>query len=327
MITHPTLSPAFDTSGGSGIVICGGPSTGIQIDSNSATAVPSDASVDLSKGGTSDPLGTCVGTGSDFRVVGNSSNPGGVEVGTTGHYVSGVSAVADPLASVPVPAVPAAAPATLSVSSGTDGCPAVPAGNCTEYSPGFYASGIAVSNKGLFRPGIYYVSSNNGFTGQAGGCMSMTTSGLYPYTDAQGVVWNKNMLVYNAANSGHPGPFGITGSFGNNCVVNALTGSPASSVYQGILFFQDRSSAAQTHNFQGGGNFSLTGTIYITNDIATMTASPSQYQKVNLSGGSSSATAVFGEVVVSNLTLNGGSILTMHLTAGPAGVKRVALVQ
>jgi hypothetical protein len=310
VITDPSLSVAFDTGGGAGIVICGGPSTGMQINSGSPTAVPSDASVDLRKAGTADDGNCTTGTGSDFRVVGNSPDPVGVNVGTTGHYSPGVSAVADPLASVATPAAPAAAPATTTINvTGTNGCPAAP---CTLYSPGLYASGINVTSNALFKPGIYYMSSG-GFTGGAGGCMAMATG----FTDAT-TGWTGNMLVYNTGG----GAFGTAAGFGSSCAANALTGSPASSAYRGILFFQDRSSAQTTHNFSGAGSFTLNGTIYITNSTND---SATQYQTVNLNGGST--ITVLGEVVVSNLTMSGGSNLKIKLSAGPAGVKRVALVQ
>jgi hypothetical protein len=121
--------------------------------------------------------------------------------------------------------------------------------------------------------------------------------------------------------------FSVTGSFGHGCVTNFLRGSPTNSVYQGILFFQDRNSVSTTHNFQGGGNFSLSGTIYLTNTTALMNSGT--YQTLNVSGGSASATSVTGEVIVSVLNMSGGqTVLTMHLTnSGGSGVRQVALVQ
>ena len=61
-----------------------------------------------------------------------------------------------------------------------------------------------------------------------------------------------------------------------------LTGAPAAPYY-GILFFEDRNACAQTHTLgKGNGCFSIIGTVYATNTLAIMTATPAQYQSVLL---------------------------------------------
>jgi len=306
VVTHPALSGALTLGAGSSIVICGGPSIGIQINSNSPTALISGGgTVDLSLAG---PPGndSCAGTGSAFRVVGGpAAEPAGISLGTAA-YFSGVSAITDPFASVAAPAAPTAAPATSTVVSGVDGCLTA---SCTLYSPGSYPTGISVSGNALFLPGIYYMTSG-GFQGLTGGCMAMATGvAADPATG-----WTENMLVYSTGG----GAFGTSGSFGQGCAQNFLLGSPVDSTYEGILFFQDRNSAAAlTHNFAGSGSFALTGTIYL-NDTNS-----AQYQTLNLNGG---PITVNGDIVVSQLSLTGSS-LTMYLVSAQSSIKQVALVQ
>jgi hypothetical protein len=182
------------------------------------------------------------------------------------------------------------------------------------YAPGRYTGGIGISNQtAVFMPGIYYIVNGN-FGNGANGDMYMATG----YTDAA-TGWTGNMLVYMTGN----GVF----SLGANSTAN-LVGSPANSAYKGILFFEDRASPAHTHQIgSGGSQISLSGTLYLTNDLATMQATPSQYQTVSLQGNSGSATVINGEIITGALTIGGGPSITMNLNAGQTvHVRQVALV-
>src|SRR5437016_1650030 len=108
---------------------------------------------------------------------------------------------------------------------------------------------------------------------------------------------------------------------------NVLLGSPETSVYKGIAFFQDRGSAAHTHSWQGGGGLSITGTIYLTNTEPTMRAAPSHYQTLSLQGNPASATSVTGEIIVDALSLGGNSVVRMNLNPLSLTVRKVALVR
>src|SRR5205807_601931 len=104
------------------------------------------------------------------------------------------------------------------------------------------------------------------------------------------------MLVYHTGT----GSFVIDTNVNANLVgagINGTTNPPAAPYY-GILFFQDRASAANTHTIgKGNGCISLIGTIYITNTDATMRANPAQYQSINYNGNPCSSTAVYGEII------------------------------
>jgi hypothetical protein len=199
VVLHPTMSGAFNYSGGGSLYIVGGPQRSLQVNSSSATAVLWSASgmIDLSKGGPNV-------TGSDVAVTGGPSQiPGsgtcnsnsGFCGGTTGSWKGRVLPVPDPYGNVPSPKVPANAPASKWVDYGVDNCPDhrlvyqyydSVAGksvykSCVEYSPGYYPSGINLSGTttAIFLPGIYYM--NGSLNASASATVRMAKpAGYYP---------------------------------------------------------------------------------------------------------------------------------------------------
>ena len=319
LITHPTLSGSFSKNGGNDVIICGGPARAIQVNSNSTTSVNisgNSGSIDLRHAGPKDD-GTCnAGTGADFANVGAQTPfpPKGNLMLGTGTYVEPASAIRDPLADVNPPARPANAPAKTALANGVSGCPASPQKACVLYSPGTYPTGIDVKNEtGVFKPGIYYVASG-GFQNEANGLMLMAT-GFTDGVSGTNTGWTGNMLVYNAGS----GTFNV----GSNSAAT-LVGSPGNSSYKGILFFQNRTAAAASHSFGGGGALTLQGTIYINNSNPTATA----YQSVTLSGHSGNDTLIQGEIITNKLTLSGSASIRMNLISTPIfSVRQVALVK
>jgi len=96
--------------------------------------------------------------------------------------------------------------------------------------------------------------------------------------------------------------------------------------YKGILFFEDRAADAQTHTLGGGGQMTLTGTIYLTNTLATM-AVAAHFQGLTLQGGSGSGTLVQGEIIVGTLAMGGNGGITMDLNPNATLIiQQVALV-
>lgn len=338
LVNHPTMSGAFSTNGGFTVQICGGPQRSVEINSGSSTATinkGSSGTVDLSKAGPADPGNCTTGTGADFGVWGGPSSPSFTfTTGPTSHYLEPASWMADPLANVSAPSVPAAAAATTSVAAGSYGCPAGTKGGCTLYYPGLYATGF--DGKGanvVFAPGIYYI--------QSGGFQCSSNCNLYMatgLTDSGSTVtfpsaccgtstsWTGNMMVYNTG----AGQFNLSA----NGSVN-LTGSPGSSSYKGILFFEDRTAAANNgtvkkstpHSLGGNGSMTLLGTIYMTNTRATMLGDATHYQELDITGTSGNSTIIQGEIIVDALGLSGNGTITMNLNSTPAYiVRQVALV-
>ena len=186
-----------------------------------------------------------------------------------------------------------------------------PPKSCNLYSPGLYPGGISVKNEtAVFKPGLYYMSSG-GFGNAANGLMVMATGFSADAATGSG------MVVYNTG----AGTFNI----GANASA-ALRGSDNASTYQGILFFEDRAAAAQTHSLGGGGAITLTGSIYLTNSLSIMQADASHYQTLSMGG--NSAIQLNGLIVVGALSTGGASSIVFNLSGAPAlVVRQIALVK
>lgn len=348
LVTHPTLSGALSGNGNTLITICGGPSKSIQVNSSSATAY-GGGSVDLSHAGPADS-GTCsTGTGADLGVLGGpTTKPSGVSLGTTGTYISPASRIQDPLANITAPAAPVTVGAFTSIANGVDGC--ADSGGCREYSPGLYVGGINAKNVSvIFKPGLYYMRGG-GFTmkGAVGGGGAANNYNAMCTTCAADTDTGTGMVVYDTGNCGAtPCVYSAnsstdnSGSFQIDTNVQATlrgatkttTNSSGNTVpaapYYGILFWEDRNSDATSHGLgQGNGCFSLVGTIYITNRMADMLATPAHYQSVSYNGNPCSTTIQQGNIIVSALSMVGSSQLTMNLVPyGFLVVRQTALVR
>lgn len=341
IVTHPTNPSTFSSNGGITIQICGGPSRSIQVNSsNSATQSVSGGSniVDLSKAGPKDPGNCTSGTGADFGDFGGPSSPLFNLSAGVGSYVQPASPIQDPLADVPVPAKPATTrtgpihvsaggvtPGSLSpYYTGQASCPTTTSpGGCDFYLPGDYPGGITATGSNnyiaYFFPGLYYMDSN-GFIGGSNGNMQMYPGGNSDTVNGIG----SGMLVYNTGS----GLFIV----GKNAAAN-LVGSDPTSVYKGILFFEDRSAPANTkkntqdHIIGGGGALALSGTIYINNSLSVMTADATHYQLLQLQGGGGNNTLIQGEIITNELLLGGNGTIRMNLNpAAITPVRQVALV-
>src|SRR5690242_8440825 len=75
LVLHPTSSDSFHKNGSNTIIICGGPSKSIQVNSSSSTSIVVDGNgkVDLSHAGPLATPGNCDGSGADFGNVGDES--------------------------------------------------------------------------------------------------------------------------------------------------------------------------------------------------------------------------------------------------------------
>jgi Flp pilus assembly protein TadG len=341
-ILHPTLSNALQVGGS--IKITGGIQRSLQVNSNNSTAF-STGTIDLSHAGPA-------GTGGDFGVVGGpATKPAGVSLGTTGAYITKVSVVQDPLASVPAPPSPGFAGSSVNLGSpavATNGCPANPPKNCTLYSPGTYSTGLGIDSKNevsVFRPGIYYIGSGKSFIGDANGSVVMATGCTDGATNTcagqattagTNTGWTGNVLFYFTGG----GQLNIGSNFGSACfdsVVNptgtvrcSLIGAPAGSAYEGILFFNERTATGAPFvfaSFGGGGGLSMTGSIYATN--SSKAGYPDTgYQNIIFKGGSGSATNVIGEIVTDTLQVNNNTNITMTLSSQSLPkVRQVALIK
>ncbi len=257
------------------------------------------------------------------------------------------------------PATPAVARPADPLANSTYGCPASPKKACKLYYPGLYTTAINVQNEtAVFSPGIYYMNGVD-FTSHANGdlyiasgltdsstTVSVTLTG--GVVNAGGVTsccgtkqgWdgtatNGGMLVYmtgptsasgnqaGVINVGANGSVTLIGSA--SCASPPCGASPVTS-YKGILFFVDRSAAANAHSLGGGGALTIIGTFYAPELLSTMLASASQYQTLSLQGTPGQATNISGEVIVGSLSLGGNAGITMTLSGVQTPVRQVALV-
>ncbi|HUS06577.1 MAG TPA: pilus assembly protein TadG-related protein [Bryobacteraceae bacterium] len=324
LITHPNLSGALSSNGNPSVTVCGGATRSIQVNSLSSTALTmsSNTTIDLSKAGPYDSLvNPCTtGTGADF---GNHGGPAAYPftfIPGIGKYVQPASVIVDPLANVPAPSAPSTIGVKVPLADGVSGCPSPSPKACYLYSPGLYTGGILVKNEtAVFKPGLYYMDGG-GFKNESNGLMLMGTGfASDPSTGA-------GMVVYNTG----VGTFDV----GSNADAS-LVGSDVTSIYKGILFFNDRNGPANTgigggadeHKFGGGGASTFKGTIYIHNTVAVM-SDPTHFQRVLLQGNPGSTTKVIGEIIVNALQLGGNPAILMQLDATALlNVRQVALVR
>jgi hypothetical protein len=366
LITHPNLANSLSTNGNTNIIICGGPTRSVQVNSVDPAAYASPkagGTVNLSNAGPPDTGNCLTGTGADFGVYGGSAtNPGSVSLGTTGHYVSPSSPVQDPLRNVPAPgetggpAIPTTAGSSAAIANGIDGC--TNAGGCVEYSPGLYVGGLNASggNPVIFKPGLYYMRGGgftlknvNGGGGLANNWNAMSTNAAQADTNT-----GMGMVVYDtgncgatvcALNSNSTGGFVIDTNVQASLQGATLTTTNAAgnvvpaTPYYGILFWEDRnadkhvgSGPTSNHNAhsigQGNGCFSLIGTIYITNWLSVMTSDLTHYQEVDYNGNPCSTTYNQGDIIISSLQIVGSTTIRMKLVPyGFLNIRQIALVR
>ena len=179
-------------------------------------------------------------TASAINVVSTTASSSHINNGgsTNPTPVTGVAAVADPLASLAAPTPGACLQTSMyNVPSNT----VIPAGN--------YCGGITVSNgvTGVtFGSGIYTITGG-GLTFGGG----ITTSG-------------SGVMFYLT---------GTNATYGSATIANGVTvtfSAPTSGPYTGILFYQNRAiTSSNNATFAGGANMDLTGTLYFpTTDVS-----------------------------------------------------------
>ncbi len=229
--------------------------------------------------------------------------------GTTEHYYQPSSPISDPYASVSAPSKPADG-TTSTIATGVHGCTA---STCTFYTPGHYSFIVVKNDTAVFSPGVYYIDgskkisgTDTGFGNEANGNIMMCTD-CASDTSTNGT-GNTGMMVYLTSTAG-------TVNIGANATAS-MTGSSTSSVWEGLLFYEDRGSSNIGASLGGGGSMSLTGTIYLPT------------QTLSLQGGSGSGTLLQGEIVVDKLSLGGNGSITMDLNPNlKLPVIRIALVK
>ena len=264
-LLDPTSSGSLALSGAATVNV-GGP---IFVDSRSATAVTANGSTKVTSAGLS--------------VTGGVSTSGAASLGK---YATGVTAVADPLASLPIPS----AGATQTAVNLTYGSYTI--------NPGDYSSiNVNGSASLTMNPGVYIITGG-GFA--VGGSGAVTGSGV---------------TIYNAGSS-FPSNGGNFGGITLSGAGTVKLAAPTTGTYTGILVFQSRDNA-RAISITGSGAAGLSGTIYAP--AATLSLSgaateslPLVVADLNLSGsasstetadGSESTSTTLGQLVAGDLYL------------------------
>jgi hypothetical protein len=186
----------LSVSGSSKIHIFGGPQRSVQVDSKSATAI-NVGTVDLSQGGPAN-------TGSDLAVFGGpATQPGGVNTGTTGHYISPAAPFGDPFATIGAPATPGTLGSARPVPFAMNGCP--DPNGCVEFTPGNYtgcnqSSAINPGDQGCLL--LPYTGSNPHFNIAAPPWAAGTPFAAGTLIQPTNPQHNSGGFVYIALNSG-----------------------------------------------------------------------------------------------------------------------------
>jgi uncharacterized delta-60 repeat protein len=203
------------TDSGNGSVVVGGAGV-ITVASTSSTALADSGNGNV----TASELDMVSATGT--QVTGN-----GKLKATLVEQVS-TDEAADPLASLPAPAIPTTTFAAVNYS-----------GNAARtLQPGTYAGGIHISGSGTvtLAAGVYYLQ---------GGGFSVFGSGS---------VIGNGVVLYNAPTAAGDA-VSLTGKG------SVILSAPASGCYQGVVFFQAR-TARNSITVSGSGGLNLTGTLY-----------------------------------------------------------------
>ncbi len=156
--------------------------------------------------------------------------------------------------------------------------------------PGLYKGGISISGPGsvTMQPGIYYMQ---------GGGFSFT---------GQGTVVGNGIMIYNAPLTQNDA-INLNGQ-GSLTITPMTTG-----VYQGISFFQDRTSTVPL-SITGNGSMNIGGTFYAARAPVKIT-------------GNSSGDTIGSQYISYDLTLGGNGSISINWNGSTARTRRFGLVE
>jgi Flp pilus assembly protein TadG len=211
----------------------------------------------------------------EFDITGGYTTTGGAQF--QGTINTGRAPTPDPLSDIPPPD-----PTTMTSYNGQHH---YTQGSVT-LSPGVYKGGISASGTAsvTLQPGIYYMD---------GGGFSFS---------GQGNLLGNGVMIYNDPGNGNSANVNVSGTG------NITLSGPTSGVYQGLTFFQNRTSTVSA-SISGGGAGSITGTFYFAGALLTV------------SGGGGMAN-IGSQYISYDLTLTGGGGINVDWTPYNVARKR-----
>lgn len=217
----------------------------------------------------------------DYYLVGSYATAGGGQFIGTMHTNS--QPMQDPFQYLPVPD-----PSTMTVQSHkssqyTQGS--------TTLQPGVYKGGISASGSASITliPGIYYMD---------GGGFSFS---------GQGNLIGNGVMIYNAPGNGNSGGISVTGQ--GTITLSGMT----SGIYQGMTFWQDRTSNVTGTISGTSGTTSITGTFYFAGAL------------LNVSG-NGGVVNVGSQYVSKDLNLGGNGTINIQWTPYTVGRRRMITI-
>jgi Putative Flp pilus-assembly TadE/G-like len=244
------------------------------------------------------------------------------------------------------------------VASGTDSCPNTAAkqhyltysstypynsgdiyGNCLEFSPGYYPSGIDTTSLAgyandvvIFMPGVYYLNGNlnvgsattlrNAWVGTQPSTLGVVfyfLSGGPLFAGGSGAASSSitSVASYYMNCSSTATPTGTPASLAGNVLISqcaaggTYVGAPSSDTYsatgnRGLLFFSAHSNTYSGTLIGAGASLNFSGELYFHNS--------SYADVVELDGAGNSTTYAVGGMVVDQLTLSGSGTIAMDVT-------------
>ena len=205
-----------------------------------------------------------------------------------GTVTTGAPSVSDPLSSIATPSVPTATTTPLSGYKGY---------GAFTMQPGLYSGSVSLGSGGTFtmQPGVYYIQGGN-FTVANGATLS--GSGVTIYIDNT-----------NVSGTSNPGTISFQG--GTTTTLSA----PTSGTYQGMVYFQNRSSSTSPQ-FGNGATIKLTGAFYAP--AATFTFN-----------GGTSTNQLSNQMIAKDISISNGATVNVPYSSSsvPASTGSFALVQ
>jgi hypothetical protein len=226
-------------------------------------------------------------------------------------------------------------------------------GNCLEFSPGYYPTGINLStlagyanDVSIFRPGIYYL--NGDFTVSGSPTVRNAWIGTQPSTD--GVMFyfltggplfaggtgaaNSHISAVpsyylNCSSTTTPSgmPTSLTGNVlaGQCSAAGTYVGDPSSDSFsatglRGLMFVTAQSDTYSNTLFDAASSLNYSGALYFDNVANT--------DAVTWNGAAATSTYAIGNIVVDQLIINAAGTIHMGLTgASPPGAPVVSILQ
>ena len=366
VVLAPSGSGTLALSNSGHVVIQGGPSIAVQVNSSNADAVTfasSSDSIDTHLGG---PGSNFQGTGSNVGVFGADPDPGTSNfIRGTGKWVPTSPRAANPFAAVGGPVASKIATSTTSstaliVAYNVDGCPDT--SGCAEFKPGVYTGGIGPSlywQTMIFVPGVYYMNGSIEVDSeirlakpagwkQTDGVMFYFLTGTLHITNGSGALGARVTNVASTAltcDGTDPDPTHVTiaASLSGNIMVGPCTangtywdangdttdtaGTVAAPGVRGLLVFHDPTNTYTPSAGSPSAGGNIDGGAALTFAGSLYYHSTTYLTLFNISNAGTSGGLALGQVIADKVNVQGSGGLKMLLLSGSSGTVKAGVFQ